>query len=113
MKLQDRFILYSRNVASDGAAGMTPGTLTEVMKLWGNVKPLGGMIGMQFQMINGTQGFEIMTRTDFDFIPNREYILIHEGIHGNMQMLIHSVQVEKHYTKLICKSENKLPVQTT
>ena len=113
MKLQDRMTLYSRTVTSDGAAGMTPGALVEVQKLWGNVKPLAGMIGMQFQMINGTQGFEVIIRTDFDFPPNREYILVHEGIFGNVQMLIHSVQVEKHYTKLICKSENKLPVQTT
>jgi len=113
MKLQDRMILYSRNTASDGAAGKTPGALVEVMKIWGNVTPLQGMIGMQFQMVTGTQGFEIMMRTDFDFPPNREYILVWEGIHGNQQMLIHSVQVMKHYTKLIAKSENKLPVQTT
>jgi len=113
MKLQDRLILYTRTVASDGAAGKTPGVLVEVTRWWGNVKPLGGLIGMQFQAINGTQGFEIVTRTDFDFAPNREYIIGFESIYGEQIMLIHSVQVDKHYTKLICKSENKLPVQTT
>ena len=113
MKLQDRITVYTRTVAEDGAAGKTPGALVEVTKWWGNVTPLEGLIGMQFQAITGTQGFRITIRTDFDFPPNREYLLGYEGIYGELMMIIHSVQIDKHYTKFICKSENKLPVQTT
>ena len=87
MRLNERLILYERATASDGAAGKTPGVLTEVTRLWGKVTPLGGLIGMQFQQINGTQGFEIITRTDFDFVIDREYIIVFEGIHGDQQML--------------------------
>jgi hypothetical protein len=113
MKLQDALILYTRIVTNDGAGGKIPGALVKVCDLWGNIKPLAGMIGMTFQQLTGTQGFEIVTRTDFDFEPNREYILGYEGIYGELIMIIHSVQIDKHYTKFICKSENKCPVQTT
>lgn len=113
MKLHDRLILYERTVTSDGAGGKKPGVLVEVARLWGNVRPMGGLIGMQFQQINGTQGYEITTRTDFAFDINREYIIVYEAIHGDQQMIIHSIQTEKNYTKLICQSENKSPVQTT
>lgn len=113
MKFQDRISVNTRNTTPDGAAGQTPGSLTEVTKIWGQVKPLAGLIGMQFQAITGTQGFEILLRTDFDREINREYILVHEGIYGDKLMLIHSVQINKHYIKLICKSENKAAVQTT
>jgi hypothetical protein len=111
MKLQDALILYSRTVTSDGAGGKIPGVLVKVCDLWGNVKPLTGMIAMSFQQLTGTQGFEIITRTDFDFEPDREYILGYEGIYGEKIMIIHSVQIDKYYTKFICKGENKTGVQ--
>lgn len=113
MKLQDSLILYERSITSDGAGGKIPGALSEVAKLWGNVKPLSGFIGLTFQQMTGVQGFEIMIRTDFSFAPDREYIVAYEGIYGTQMMVIHSVEINKYYTKLTCKSENKLPTQTT
>lgn len=113
MKLQDKITIYERVSTSDGAGGRIPGALTEVTWVWGNVKPLTGMIGMTFQQINGTQGFEAVIRTDFDFPPEREYYLGYESIYGEVKLLIHSIQIDKHYTKIIAKSENKLPVSTS
>lgn len=113
MKLHDVVILYEREVTSDGAGGKIPGDLVEVTRLWSNVRPLTGMIGMQFQTLTGTQGFEIITRTDFDFVPDREYIVGFQGIYGERIMIVHSVQVDEYYTKIICRGENKCPVQTT
>jgi hypothetical protein len=113
MKLQDSIKIYERLSTSDGAGGKIPGSLTLVTTIWGSVKPLTGFIGMTFQQINGTQGFEIKIRTDFDFPPHREYYVGYEGIYGEQLMLIQSVEIGKYYTKLVCKSENKLPVPTT
>jgi len=113
MKLQDELILYSRESSPDGAGGQTPEELINVMTLWGNVKPLVGAIGMSFQQMTGTQGFEIVIRTDFDFPPDRQYLVGYQGIYGEQIMLIHSVQIDKYYTKLITRSENKLPVSTS
>ena len=113
MKLQDKIKIYERVSTSDGAGGRTPGALTEVTWVWGNVKPMTGMIGMTFQQINGTQGFDVTIRTDFDFPPEREYYLGYESIYGEVILLIHSVQIDKHYTKIIARSENKLPVSAS
>ena len=113
MKLQDSIKIYERLSTSDGAGGRTPGALSLVTTTWGNVKPLSGFIGMTFQNIQGTQGYDVTIRTDFDFPPERTYYLGYEGIYGEVLLLIHSVQIDKHYTKLICKSENKPTVQTT
>jgi hypothetical protein len=113
MKLQDRVTIYERLSTSDGAGGRTPGTLSQVTWTWGNVKPMSGFIGMTFQNINGTQGYEVIIRTDFDFPPEKTYYLGYEGIYGEVLLLIHSVQIDKYYTKLTCKSENKPAVQTT
>jgi len=113
MKLQDELVLYEEASVSDGAGGQIPSEPREVMTLWGNVKPMTGFIGMSFQQMAGTQGFEIIIRTDFDFPPDRRYLVDYKGIYGDQRMIIHSVEINKFYTKLICKSENKLPVQTT
>lgn len=113
MKLQDKLILYERESESDGAGGQTPGDLTAITELWGNAKPLSGMIAMTFHQLNGSQGFEVIIRTDFDFAPDRKYMIGYQGIYGEQTMLVHSVEIGKYYTKLICKSENKLPVQAS
>lgn len=113
MKLQDSLILYERPSVSDGAAGQIPSPLTEVMKLWGSVKPLSGFMALTFQQMTGVQGFEIIIRTDFDFPPDRKYMVGYEGIYGEQIMYVHSVEIGKYYTKLTCKSENKCTVQTT
>ena len=113
MKLQDRLILYERESTSDGAGGQIPGDLTQVAILWGKVKPLSGMIGMTFQQLNGSQGFEVIIRTDFDFAPDRKYMIGYQGIYGEHLFMIIYPEIDKYYTKFICKSENKLPVQTS
>lgn len=109
MKLHDELILLERESVSDGAGGKTPGQLTKICDLWGAVKPLSGFIGLSFQQMTGVQGFEVMIRTDFTFAPEREYILIHKSIYGDKAMMIHSTEIGQYYTKLTCKSENKLP----
>jgi head-tail adaptor len=108
MKLQDEIKLYSRAATSDGAGGMTPGALTEEYSLFADVKPMSGSIGMQFQQLTGTQGYEVWIRTDFDREPKRGYIVRYSGIYGDLDMVIQSVGVYKNKTKLICQSENKL-----
>jgi hypothetical protein len=113
MKLQDSIVIYERPSVSDGAGGQTPGALTVITRTWGQVKPLSGFMALTFQQMTGSQGFEIILRTDFDFPPDRKYMIGYEGIYGEQIMFVHSVQIDKHYTKLTCKSENKLPVQTT
>jgi len=109
MKLQDELVLYEEVSVSDGAGGQIPSEPREVMTLWGNVKPMTGFIGMSFQQMAGTQGFEIIIRTDFDFPPGRKYMIGYQGIYGEHFMLIHSVQINKYYTKIIAKSENEPP----
>ena len=113
MKLQDELILYEYTPVSDGAGGMLPGNLVKVNDQWGNVKALSGFIGMNFQQTYGTQGFSIVIRTDFTFEPDRKYIVAHEGIYGTKYMSIQYMEIDKYYTKLICKSENKLSVQVS
>lgn len=111
MKLQDELIIYERTSISDGAGGQIPGALTQVNTQWGSVKPLSGYIGMQFQQTYGTVGFEVTIRTDFDFEPDRTYIIAYKGIYGDQYLSIIYPEIGKYYTKFICKSENKLPVQ--
>jgi len=113
MKLQDELILYEQNSVSDGAGGMTSAPLTEITKLWGNVKPLSGSMGMNFQQMNGVQGYEVTIRTDFDRLPDRNYILGYIGIYGERSLFILYPVIDKHYTKFICKGENKLPTTVT
>lgn len=113
MKLQDYLILYEQVTESDGTGGQRLSDPVEIGRLWGNVKPLTGNIAMTFQQLTGTQGYEVTFRTDFERKPDRVYYLEYEGIYGNVKLFIHSVQVDKHYTKLICKSENRLPVEHT
>lgn len=113
MKLQDELILYERETTSDEAGGKIPGDLTKVCDLWGSVEPLTGMLAMSFQQLNGTQGFKITIRTDFGFETDRQYIIDYKGIYGERFMSINSIQIGKYYTKLICKSENKLSVQAS
>ena len=110
MKLQDELILYDQKSVSDGAGGRTPSPLTEITKLWGNVKPLSGGMGLTFQQMNGTQGYEVIIRTDFERLPDRNYIIGYNGIYGEMLLFILYPMIDKHYTKFICKGENKLPV---
>lgn len=113
MKLQDELIIYERISTSDGAGGQTPGSLTLVNTQWGAVKPLSGYIGMQFQQTYGTVGFEVTIRTDFTFEPDRTYIIGYKGIYGEQFLSIIYPLIDKYYTKFICKSENKLSVQTS
>jgi len=108
MKLESKIIFYERSSASDGAGGRTPGVLTEVTWMWGNVKPLSGSMAMQFQSLTGTQGYEIWIRTDFEREPDRKYIIGYEGIYGNKTMVIQGIEIGKYYTKLICSDENKV-----
>ena len=107
MKLQDELIIYEQASASDGAGGQTPGALVKVNDQWGSVKPLSGMIAMNFQQTYGTQGFEVTIRTDFDFAPERTYMIGYKGIYGEKILSIVYPLIDKYYTKFICKSENK------
>jgi len=111
MKLHDELIVYEQVTVSDGAGGKAPGDLTEVTRLWGAVKPLSGMMAMTFQQTYGTQGFEVIIRTDFLFAPDRTYMIEYKGIYGNQIFSIAYPIIDKHYTKLICKSENKYPLK--
>ena len=111
MKLQDELVIYEQTSTSDGAGGRTPGVLTKVNDQWGLVKPLSGQIAMNFQQTYGTQGFEVTIRTDFDFAPERTYMIGYKGIYGERFLSIVYPVIDKYYTKFICKSENKLPVQ--
>ena len=113
MKLQDTLTIYEQTSTSDGAGGQTPGVLTKVNDQWGSVKPLSGMIAMNFQQTYGTQGFEVTIRTDFMFEPDRTYIIGYKGIYGEQFLSIVYPEINKYYTKFVCKSENKLSVQTS
>jgi len=113
MKLHSELILYEQSSVSDGAGGMTPSPLTEITKLWGSVKPLSGSIGMNFQQTYGVQGYEVTIRTDFDRSPDRNYILGYNGIYGEKNLFIVYPLIDKHYTKFICKGENKLPTESS
>jgi len=113
MKLQDELIIYEQISASDGAGGRTPGALTKVNDQWGDVEPLSGQIAMNFQQTYGTQGFKVTIRTDFDFAPERTYMIGYKGIYGERLFSIVYPLIDKYYTKFICKSENKLPVYTS
>lgn len=113
MKLQDELVIYEQVSTSDGAGGKTPGALTKINDQWGAVKPLSGQVAMNFQQTYGSQGFEITIRTDFDFAPERTYIIEYKGIYGDRTLSIVYPLIDKHYTKFICKSENKLPVQVS
>ena len=113
MKLQDELILYEQASVSDGAGGMTPSPLTEITKLWGSVKPLSGSMGLQFQQMNGVHGYEVIIRTDFDRLPDRNYIIGYKGIYGELSLFIIFPMIDKHYTKFICKGDNKPPTDIT
>jgi len=108
MKLQDALILYSEASVDDGAGGKIPSTPVEVARLWGNVKPMGGMMAMTFQQMHGTQGFVVWVRSDFERVPDRKYLIKYEGIYGDIWLSIVSTEIDKHYTKFTCKSENKV-----
>jgi hypothetical protein len=54
-----KITIYERASTSDGAGGRIPGSLSLVTTTWGKVKSLSGFIGMTFQNINGTQGYEV------------------------------------------------------
>jgi len=108
MKLHDYIIIYERETTDDGAGGKEPGDLDEKYQCYANVKPLSGLIGMQFQALTGSQGYDIWIRTDFDRKVQRDYIVRYQGIYGDLDMVIQSVAAGKHFTKLTCKSENKL-----
>jgi len=108
MKLHEYIYIYEESATSDGAGGKESGTLTEQYRLYAKVRPLGGLIGMQFQQLTGSQGYEVWIRTDFDRKIKRDYIVRYEGIYGNIDMTIQSVEIDKYYTKLICKSENTI-----
>lgn len=111
MRLHDSLILYSEASVDDGAGGKTPSAPVEEARLWGNVKPLGGMMGMTFQSLTGVQGYSVTVRTDFDRRPDRKYLIKYEGIYGDLWLTIHSVEVDRFFTKFICKSENATPVR--
>jgi len=111
MKLQDELILYEQKSVSDGAAGMTPSPMTEITKLWGSVKALSGSMGLNFQQMNGVQGYEVVIRTGFDRRPDRNYIIGYNGIYGELHLFIVYPIIDKHYTKFICKGENKIPTE--
>ena len=110
MRLQDELILYEQKSVSDGSGGMTPSPLEEVAKLWGNVTPLSGMVGLNFQQMNGVQGYEVTVRTDFERLPDRNYVFGYNGIYGETMLIIVYPLIDKYFTKFICKGENKLPV---
>ena len=113
MKLQDELIIYEQTSTSDGAGGWTSGALTKVNDQWGAVKPLSGQIAMSFQQTYGSQGFEVTIRTDFDFAPERTYMIGYKGIYGDRILSIVYPLIDKYYTKFICKSENKLPINAS
>lgn len=108
MKLHEYIYFYDRAAASDGAGGKEPGSLTLIAEMYADVKPMSGLLGMQFQQLRGSQGYEVHIRTDHDREPERDYLVRYEGIYGNIDMVIESVQVGKTYTKLICRGENSV-----
>lgn len=108
MKLHDLITLSSRESVSDGAGGQTPGELTELYELYANVKPMGGTLGLQYQQLTGTKGYEIWIRTDFDRKPDRGYIVTYQGIYGDLTLVIEDIDVGTRYTKLTCRDQNTL-----
>ena len=64
-------------------------------------------MAMQFQQMYGSQGYEVTIRTDFDFQPDRTYMIGYYGIYGEMILSIVYPLIDKHYTKFVCKAENR------
>ena len=108
MILNDYIYFYERAAASDGAGGKEPGALTLISEMYASVKPMSGLLGMQFQQLRGSQGYEVVIRTDHDREPQRDYLVRYEGIYGDIDMVVESVNVERRYTKLICRSEGSV-----
>jgi len=108
MILNEYIYFYERAAASDGAGGKEPGVLTLIAEMYANVKPMSGLLGMQFQQLRGSQGYEVHIRTDHDREPERDYLVRYKGVYGDIDMVIESVYVGRQYTKLICKSESSV-----
>lgn len=105
MQLNDYITISERAAVSDGAGGKTPGALTELFACHAQVKPMTGMIGMQYQQITGTQGYHVFIRTDFTREIKRDYLITYKGIYSDINMVVESIEIGRNYTKLTCKSE--------
>ena len=107
MNMHDEIRLYTQgNRASDGTGGSTVERINE-RQIFAHVKPMSGNFSMNFQQLTGTKGYDVWIRTDFDREPKVGDVIEYEGIYGQIDLLVHDIEVYRNKTKLLCKSENR------
>lgn len=106
--MNDELRIYTQgNRTSDGSGGSTVERTNE-RKLFGKVKPMGGNFAMNFQQLTGSKGYDIWIRTDFGREINIGEVVEYEGIYGQIDMIIHDIDVGKNKTKLICRGASRI-----
>ena len=106
--MHDEIRLYTQgNRISDGTGGSTVERINE-RKIFANVEPMSGNFAMNFQQLTGTKGYNVWFRTDFDRQPQIGDVVEYESIYGQIDMLVHDIDVGRTRTKLLCRGENRI-----
>ena len=108
MNMHEQIRLYTQgNRVSDGTGGSRVSRINE-REIFANVKPMTGNFSMNFQQLTGTKGYDIWIRTDFDRQPQVGDVIEYDGIYGQIDMIVHDIEIGRTRTKLLCKSANRI-----